>query len=205
MKESFILHTDVWPALKSLDMEQRGLLFTALMSYQTGEDLPTLDIQTQMAFMFMAAQLDRDNQKYQEICAKRAEYGRRGGVAKATKSKQKLASVADNDTDTDSDNDSDTDNETETDTEAQVRREVEVSQAEVEVLAAEFGAERAAELIEEVKLWAANNGKAIRDWVAMARVFARNQKRWGPPPSRDIGKLVDVAFDKWVAEQEGQL
>ena len=213
-KEAFIIHTDTWPAIKTLSIEQKGILFEALICHQLGEPEPKMDVQTQMAFMFMTAQMDRDNKKYQEICERRAEYGRRGGIAsakaraeavtKASKSKQtkqKQANQADNDTDTDTD--TDTDNETETDTEAQERRPSGVSLEERELLDREFGSDRAAELIEEVELWAANSGKTIKDWPSMVRTFAKNQRRWSPGGSRDAGKLVDVAFEQWAREQEG--
>lgn len=161
--------------MKQLNIEQRGLLFTALMCYQTGEPQPQLDIQTQMAFMFMASQMDRDNQKYDQVSAKRRN------AANARWSKQKMQKHNlhyDTETDTDSDTDTDTDTDNETDTEGQIGPDglsLKVRQA----LDQEFGRERVTELIDEVNLWAINNGKDVPDLAAMVRTFAKNQKRWG--------------------------
>jgi hypothetical protein len=115
MKESFILHTNAWPAIERLPDEQLGRLFRAINLYAIGAEVPELDGATSMAFAFIAAQLDRDDAKYQAISAKRAEYGRRGGVAKATKSKQKLANVADNDNENDNENDNGNENDNDND------------------------------------------------------------------------------------------
>ena len=90
-KNSFILYTEIWPAIQKLDMEQRGKLFTAIMKHALCEDPEKLDILTDVIFTFIASQMDRDSEKYQEVCARRAEYGRRGGLATA-KQKQAKAS-----------------------------------------------------------------------------------------------------------------
>lgn len=52
----------------------------------------------------------------------------------------------------------------------------------------ELGRERVTDLIDEVNLWAINNGKTVRDLPAMVRQFARNQKRWngGREPRREL-------------------
>lgn len=79
-KESFILHTNMMPAIKLLSMEQRGLLLTAIFCSQTGDDVPDLDAVTAMAFAFVENQLQRDNEKYNEILEKRRAAGHKGGV-----------------------------------------------------------------------------------------------------------------------------
>ena len=180
MKESFILYTNAWPMIQKLDQKQRGDLFTAIMCHAVGEDPPEMDSLTDMAFSFIAAQMDRDTAKYQDICERRAEYGRKGGLAKASKSKQKLANLADNDNDNENDNEYENDNENETENEAQERRSESLSQEERKLLDQELGHDKVESLIEEVKLWSTNNGKSIRDWPSMIRQFARNQARWSP-------------------------
>ena len=95
MKNSFILYTEIWPAIQKLDMEQRGKLFTAIMKHATGEAPDKLDTMTDIVFSFIASQMDRADEKYQEVCKRRAEYGRKGGLAsaaaKAEAAKQKQA------------------------------------------------------------------------------------------------------------------
>ena len=174
MKESFVIHTDSWEQIKTLSVDQLGRLFTALMKNQLGEDLPQMDDVTSMAFSFMAAQIDRDNEKYDKMVEKR----KKAANARWHKDDMHMHNVQClNDNDTDTVNDNDTDNETDNDNEAvgpdglfpSVRDELD----------REFGRERVAELIDEVNLWAINNGKQVTDLAAMVRTFSKNQQRWG--------------------------
>lgn len=114
MKNSFILFTDYMNHLELLSMEQRGILLTALMCYQSQHDLPEMDSVTKMAFSFIKQDMDINNAKYEQTVEHRKEAGRLGGLAKASKGKQKvanaskskqsLANVADNDNGNDNDN-----------------------------------------------------------------------------------------------------
>ena len=65
-----------------ISMEQRGILFTAVMNYATGIELPKMEAATEMAFSFIKEQLDRDDEKYKETLKKRSEAGKRGGRPK---------------------------------------------------------------------------------------------------------------------------
>ena len=100
MKESFILYTEYAKHIGLLDIEQRGVLLTAIMNYQTGESLPEMDGGTAMAFSFIKEQLDRDNAKYEETLKKRSDAGKKGGApkgnenAKTTKNNQTQAKQA---------------------------------------------------------------------------------------------------------------
>ena len=79
MKRSFVLYCDYEQHLSLLTMEQRGVLFTAIMSYQNGKDVPEMDNAVAMAFSFIKSQLSRDNERYDEIVKKRSEAGKMGG------------------------------------------------------------------------------------------------------------------------------
>ncbi len=83
MKNSFVLYTEYAKHIGLLDMEQRGVLFTAIMNYETEEALPEMDGITEMAFSFIKERLDRDGDKYEDIIKKRQEAGKRGGRGKA--------------------------------------------------------------------------------------------------------------------------
>ena len=83
MKNSFVLYTEYAKHLTLLSMEQRGVLFTAIMAFETGEEMPEMDGMTKMAFSFISEQLSRDKEKYESICKKRSEAGRNGGRPKA--------------------------------------------------------------------------------------------------------------------------
>lgn len=110
MKDSFILYTEYREQIEQLSMSERGELFTAILDYASGVGLPELSPVVGMAFSFIRSRLDRDAEKYAEVCEKRREAGRIGGLskskqklAKASKCKQSLANQADNDIDNDND------------------------------------------------------------------------------------------------------
>lgn len=186
MKNSFILYTEIWPAIQKLDMEQRGKLFTAIMKHAIGEEPEKLDILTDVIFTFIKSQLDRDEQKYQEVCKRRAEYGRRGGLAtakqkqaKASKSKQDQANQADNENDNDNDNEYDNDNENENDNEAQAPDVLSLLPGTELELRRKYG-ERSDALIEDVRAYyIAHPEKVFLGWPVAVAQFDRNQERWG--------------------------
>lgn len=107
-KETFIMHADAWRTVQKLNREQRGDLLSALMLYQLGEELPAMDLATELAFTFMASQMDKDNEKYAEIVEKRREAGRKSAEKRNT-SQQVLTRVNHNDNDNDNDNVNDND------------------------------------------------------------------------------------------------
>lgn len=109
MKNSFVLYTDYMTQLELLDMEQRGILITSLFLYQMGRDPLDMDGMSAMAFAFIKAQIDRDNEKYEQTVQKRREAGAKGGKqsqanqANASFAKQSQANQADNVNDNDND------------------------------------------------------------------------------------------------------
>lgn len=86
MRDSFVMYTANIDQISLLNMEQRGNLFTAIMLYAADKELPQMDGMTQMAFSFIKAQLDRDNQKYQKMIESRREAGKLGGRPKGSAS-----------------------------------------------------------------------------------------------------------------------
>ena len=82
MKNTFIMYTDWMAHIKWLNMEQRGVLLTAIMSYQMGENVPEMDGAVNMAFSFICADMERNNAKYEAICEKLREAGLKGGRPK---------------------------------------------------------------------------------------------------------------------------
>lgn len=96
-KSSFILYTDYFEQIQMLTIEQRGILLTACMLYQLGEDLPEMDAVTRMCFLFISADMRRNNEKYERIVEQRAEAGRKGGKqTQANKANASFASNAEN-------------------------------------------------------------------------------------------------------------
>lgn len=115
-KKSFILYLDFWNVVKMLNVEQRGILFTAIYAHEQGDELPDMDDLTMMAYTIIKTTLERDGEKYERIKANRSKAGKKGGAksgesrrrdeAKGSKPKQNEANEADsvNDRASDSDN-----------------------------------------------------------------------------------------------------
>ena len=197
-KEAFIIHTDTWPAIKSLDRGQRGDLFTALICHQLEEDLPKMDVQTQMAYMFMAAQMDRDNQKYEAITEKRRQAANARWQKNTEQSMQKMQMHnLHYDTDTVTDTDTDTDTERDTDTDAPVALP-DLSLRDEKSLRSVAG-DRADGLIEDVRAYYTSHPeKTFPGWPIALAQFDRNQKRWGggrqPKREKTTEELVAEIF-----------
>lgn len=205
-KNSFILYTEIWPAIQKLDMEQRGKLFTAIMKHALCEDPEKLDILTDVIFTFIASQMDRDSEKYQEVCARRAEYGRRGGLAtakqklaKASKSKQNQANQADNDNENDNEYDNENDNENENEALAPLPP---LSQKDEDSLR-EVAGERADGLIEDVRRYYSTHlDKRFPGWPIALAQFDSNQRRWGAAPKSKKMSPEERAIAAFLAEGE---
>lgn len=116
-KDSFVLYTKYLTQVEKLDIEQRGILFTAILRYAAGESIPNMDSVTEMLWSIIEDQLQIDFEKYQKTCNARKEAGSRGGKARGKQNeanqananfvKQSQANQADSDNECDSDNDSD--------------------------------------------------------------------------------------------------
>ena len=105
MKKTFILQTDVCKQLLSfLDDEKAGALFRLIVDYSSGDKTlpvdgemrPTGIQEVDLAFALIRVGLDDNVRTYNEICERRREYGRKGGLTKqanVSKSKQKQANA----------------------------------------------------------------------------------------------------------------
>lgn len=89
MKSSFVLYTDYLPQIELLSNEQRGILLTAVMRYASALELPEMDGITSMAFSFIKANMDKDNEKYERTVKARQEAGKSGGRPKANSFSEK--------------------------------------------------------------------------------------------------------------------
>ena len=115
-KRSFLLHIDSLDILDELTDEECGLLFKAIRAHQQGEEIELHGL-VRVAFSPFRNQFNRDDEKYNLTCERRALAGSKGGkqkVANASKSKQKVANLAENDSknknDSKSDSKKDSDN-----------------------------------------------------------------------------------------------
>lgn len=78
-KKGFIMYVDILENIEPLNMEQRGVLLTALLCDQRGDDMPDMDVATQVAFSFIKKGIDANTEKYNRIAELRREAGKRGG------------------------------------------------------------------------------------------------------------------------------
>lgn len=88
MKDSLIIYNSIEEVIECLEPEQVKSLMLAMIAYNKGEEVPELDAVTKMAFIPLRQQIDRDTEKYNNKCEKRANAGRKG--ADVTNSKRSV-------------------------------------------------------------------------------------------------------------------
>ena len=117
--KSFVLYGDFAQHFALLTDSEIGLLFRSVFDYVNTDAIPqNLPPAVAMAFSVLRVQIDRDKEKYTEVCKKRAQAGKIGGQQRAanarqaqanqafvSKSKQTQANQADTDSDTVTDTD----------------------------------------------------------------------------------------------------
>lgn len=176
-KETFVIHTADLENIEDLTLEELGTLFLALMRNQRGEELPEMNKSTVMAFRFMSAQIERDNEKYEAIVEKRRAAAQKRWNKGDDMQMHNLHSHSVSDSDSVSDSVSDSDSE----------RYISVSLAalpslspdEEEKISLEYP-EDAERLIEEVRLYYTNHrDKPFPGWFEAVKTFSHNQRRWG--------------------------
>lgn len=96
-KTSFVLYTSFYDALQDLPLDRKGMLLDLIFKYEiygdTDEfekhfaDLPN---DVKMAFRFIKGQLDKDQERWREVCSKRAEAGKKSGVVRAAKQNEQM-------------------------------------------------------------------------------------------------------------------
>ena len=106
-KKSFVLYVDAREQIAMLNDVEAGILFKAIIDFaDTGQQLDTSSLPNmaegqeinarllEYAFKGYQAQIVRDGNRWKEIRDKRRDAGGKGGKAKASNAKQKLANVA---------------------------------------------------------------------------------------------------------------
>ncbi len=117
-KPSFLVYYDNEVVVLRLSDDEAGKLFKSLFSYGREEIKPDFNKKPAlaMAFDILSIAIDRDKERYVKRCGANRENGRKGGLAKASNSKQSLtngkqilANLADKDKERDMDRDMDKD------------------------------------------------------------------------------------------------
>lgn len=92
MKDGMIIYASYVEKFKKLSNEQFGRLVRLILQYQKDGVVPEIeDLAISIAFDIMKIDLDKNNERYEEICEQRRIAGAKGGLAKASKRKQMLA------------------------------------------------------------------------------------------------------------------
>lgn len=100
-KKSFLLHKDCIDSVENLTDDEAGKLFKAILCWQNGIDVSDFDRVTKLLLNPFIAQFKRENLKWQSVREERVKAGKKGGLAKSSKSqangsksKQSLANLA---------------------------------------------------------------------------------------------------------------
>lgn len=88
-KSSFLMYIDWNDMIEELDDQSRGQLLLAIMRYQSGAELPEMDIGAKGAFAQIRNQFRKDEEKYSRTVANRSAAGKLGGRPKANASAEK--------------------------------------------------------------------------------------------------------------------
>ena len=94
MKKSFVMYNEWQPLFANITDEQAGQLIKAVYAYQFGEESPPEEPLLNSVYQMMRGRFETDAEKYKEVCEKRKLNGQKGGLAKASKSYQKLANAS---------------------------------------------------------------------------------------------------------------
>lgn len=78
-RTGFTLYADYVDQISDLNLKQRGILFTAILEYASGNDPEITDPLVKMAYGFIRAQMEAEAEHRREVAAARAEAGKRGG------------------------------------------------------------------------------------------------------------------------------
>lgn len=88
-KSSFLMYIDWNDMIEELDDQSRGQLLLAIMRYQSGAELPEMDIGAKVAFAQIRNQFRKDEENYSRTVANRSAAGKLGGRPKANVSAEK--------------------------------------------------------------------------------------------------------------------
>lgn len=206
---AFLMYIDqLDAALPMLTMEERGELLTALTEHAKGTDYEIENKIVRLAFGLMSKTMDANFAKYQDICTKRAEYGRKGGLASGKARREQIEANEANASKS-KQNEHNTNTNTKTNTNTNLIQEKDyaaslpfpsLSPEELEDLRFEYG-DRTDGLIDDVQTYYEQNPeKRFPGWFRAVAQFDRNQARWGraraPKNEADIMAMAFKGVDQ---------
>ena len=111
-KKGFVLYADLIHTINKMPSDKAGDLFKHILSYVNDEDPTTDDMLIELVFEPIKQQLKRDLKKYESICNRNSENGKKGGRPKKQQEPKKPTGLIGNPTEpkkADKDNDTDKD------------------------------------------------------------------------------------------------
>ena len=76
----FLLYYDLEDQLNMLSLEERGMLISAAFAYaKRGEENEELPLAVRIVFSTIKGHIDRNREKYENICKRNSENGKLGG------------------------------------------------------------------------------------------------------------------------------
>ena len=93
-KNRFYMYTEYIHFLEGMEPEDQALLFRVILQHEGGLEVEEMTPAVKAVFSMIKNRLDNNREEYEKTCEIRADSGRKGGLAKASKSKQKVAKVS---------------------------------------------------------------------------------------------------------------
>jgi hypothetical protein len=202
MKDSFVLYTSQYVAIKELEDEQLGRLFRALFEKQLGNEV-VLTNDIKIAFNFINNQMVVDNQKYKKKCETLKNNAKKGGAPKGNQNakKQKQPNREKNNLN-DNDNDNEiiiNDNLKEKNKKEKISfgefKNVLLSEEELEKLKQRFSDYELR--IEKLSNYIASKGDRYKSHYATILNWARNEKK-----ESDVAEIKPKWYGKEVKKKE---
>lgn len=193
MKDSFVLYTSQYVAIKELEDEQLGRLFRALFEKQLGNEV-VLANDIKIAFNFINNQMVVDNQKYKKKCETLKNNAKKGGAPKGNQNakKQKQPNREKN-------NLNDNDNLKEKNKKEKISfgefKNVLLSEEELEKLKQRFPDYELR--IEKLSNYIASKGDGYKSHYATILNWARNEKK-----ESDVAEIKPEWYGKEVKKKE---
>lgn len=104
-KKSFVLYCDLITVVEKLSNDEAGLLFKHILRYVNDQDPVSPDRITELTFEPIKQSLKRDLEKYESVCDRNRENGKKGGRPKTQKTQSVFTEPKKPDSDNDSVND----------------------------------------------------------------------------------------------------
>ena len=188
-KNSFVLRTSYTDIFTEMSDQQAGALIKAIFHYVATKEVSAGldDAELKMAFKFIRRDIDYDSQKYDELCAKRSLWGKKGAQAKAGISQHDDSDVV---VDVVSDSESEKEKEKEKKEKNFSASFQKPTLSEVEQYCAQRGGKISAQTFfdfYEAKGWKMGNSP-IHDWRAALRTWENKQAP--PEPKAHTPKKV---------------